>query len=81
MAAMFSVRAVLSMCNYSNFSLSETAVMRESAYRGPRVIAPEEIAALCRADTSEPIASARLPFVSADVSTCDKEDQGQFQGE
>ena len=60
--------------------------------RGPslpraRVIAPEAVAALNRAVTSEPIASGssiasvdRL-IVSANVSTDAAEDQGQFRGE
>ena len=64
------------------------AVTKERRSIGPRVRAPEEVAALSRAVTSEPLASSsssstsvdRL-FVSADVSTDAEEDQGQFQGE
>ena len=50
------------------------------AYQGPRVIAPDELAAMSRAVTCEPITSGssstsvdRL-FVSADISTDAEED-------
>ena len=56
------------------------------AYRGPRVIAPEEVATLSRTVTCEPLASCSSSasvdslFVSADISTDAEEDQGLFQG-
>ena len=59
------------------------AMMKE---RRPRVIAPEEVAVLSRAVTSEYIASCSSStsvdniFCSANVSTDAEEDQGQFQG-
>ena len=78
-------------CAYNkDFGLSEDESSCDKgeevhAYRGPRVIAPEEVAALSRTVTSEPIASCsssasvdRL-YVSADVSNIAEEDQGQFQ--
>ena len=84
------------MCYNSDFGRSEDESScaegeNVQAYRGPRVIAPEEVAALSRAVSLEPIASCnsnasidRL-FVSTDiftgVSTDDEEDKGQFQGE
>ena len=80
------------MCYNTDFSLSEDESSCDEgedihAYRGPSVIAPEEIAALSRAvSTSEPVASScsstsvdRL-FVSVDVSTDAEEDQGEFRG-
>ena len=57
------------------------------ANRGPRVVAPEKVAALSRAITSEPIASSSSSasiyglFIGAGVSTDAEEDQEQFQGE
>ena len=57
------------------------------SYQEPRVITPEEEAALSRAVTSEPLAggnnsgSVDRPFVSAEVSASAEEDQEQFQGE
>ena len=53
----------------------------------PGVVAPEDVTALRRAATSEPIASSSSSasvdglFVSADVSTDAEEDQGQFNVE
>ena len=78
------------MCYNSDFSLSRInlAVMKERrsiSYRGPRVIAPEKVAAVSRAITSEPSSSSSASvdrlFGSADVSTDAEEDQGQFQSE
>ena len=59
---------------------------RRSMPSRARSIAPEEVVALNRAVTSEPIASGSSGssvgglFVSADVSTDAEEDQEQFQG-
>ena len=89
---MFSVSEVLSVYFNSHLGFSEDESScgegeEAHVYQGPRVIAPEEVVALSRAVTSEPIASYsssvsvdRL-FVSADVSTDAEEDQGLFQGE
>ena len=80
------------MCYDSDFSLSEDESSCDEgeevhAYRCPRVIAPEEVAALSRAVTSESIDSSSSgvsvdrPFVSTVVSTDTAENQEQFQGE
>ena len=80
------------MCYHSDFGLTEDKSSCDEheelhTYRGPSVIALEEVAALSLALTSEPIASGsssasvdRL-FVSADIFTDSEEDQGQLLGE
>ena len=55
-----SVSMVLSMCfNREKLASQNPAVTKERRFRGPRAIALEEVSALSRAVTSEPIASGR----------------------
>ena len=89
MVSSFSVNEVMSFCYKCDFDFSEDESSCDEGeevhtYRGPRVIAPEEVAALIRVVTSEPIASDSSSasvdriFASADISTGAEEEQGQF---
>ena len=92
MDSKFTVSDILSMCYNSDFGLSENESICYDgddvhAYLGQRVVAPEEVAALSRADISEPIVSGsrsafvEAPFVDNNVSTDAEENQEQSQGE
>ena len=79
-------RLLLSMCYYSDFGFSEDESSfaeggEVCTYRGPRVIAPKEIAALNSFVTSEPIASGSCSASMDRLFVGAKKDQGQFQGE
>ena len=92
MDSKFTVSDILSMCYNGDFGLSENESICDDgedvhAYLGQRVVAPEEGAALSRADISEPIVSGsrsafvEAPFVDDNVSTHAEENQEQSQGE